>query len=42
MVASKQGGIAKKARIDLEKKTGHKIVTSDRFQPALEKISEVD
>lgn len=31
-MASKQGGgIAKKARIELEKKTGQKVVTSDNF-----------
>jgi len=31
-IASKQGGgIAKKARIELEKKTGQKVVTSDNF-----------
>lgn len=33
-VASKQGGkVAKKARLDLEKQTGQKVVTSDKFNP---------
>lgn len=34
-VASKQGGkVAKKARLDLEKQTGQKVVTSDKLAPA--------
>lgn len=33
-VVSKQGGnVAKKARLDLEKQTGQKVVTSDKFTP---------
>lgn len=42
-IASKQGGgIAKKARIDLEKQTGKKVVTSDKFHPSLPNFTEDD
>ena len=43
-IASKQGGsIAKQARIELEKKTGQKIVTADNFlslKNSSEKLNE--
>ena len=41
--ASKQGGgIAKKARIELEEKTGQKVVTSDNFLKPKKALSKDD
>ena len=41
-VASKTGGgIAKKARVELESKTGKKVVTSGNYLPTTKKIKEI-
>jgi hypothetical protein len=39
--ARKGGRIAKRARLDLEKKTGKKVVTSENFRLPSKKIKEI-